>query len=96
MRGWIRQSWFSCKRFSERLCRSLDAPLKGWDRVGYLVHFVACRRCRVAKTQILQLEQTLQGLATTLAKPSTEAAELPVVELRAGFLEELEERLKKR
>ncbi len=95
MRGWIRRSWFSCKRFSERLCRSIDAPLTGWDRIGYLIHYFACRRCRVAKTQIVQLERTLDGLATTLVAAPRDEAALPVVELRPEFLHELKERLRK-
>ena len=53
-------SLLSCKRFTERHTRSLDAPLKGWDRFAYRFHYLLCYVCRRFSQQILYLERVLK------------------------------------
>lgn len=64
---WIVRSWFSCRKYNERLSNSFQQPLSGWEKLGYWVHHISCRRCRVAKTQIIILNETLARYGKSLA-----------------------------
>ncbi len=57
---WVRNSWFSCSKYAERMSRALDAPLSSSEKVGYTFHHYFCLECRRFSTQIIQLEQTLE------------------------------------
>lgn len=59
IREWFVTSWFSCRKFAERMSRSVDRPLSTRDRLGYLFHFYWCFTCRRVSKQIRQLDREL-------------------------------------
>ena len=68
-------SLLSCKRFAERHTRSLDEPLKGWDRFAYYFHYLLCYVCRRFSQQMSYLDKLLKivGRANPVAENTPES-----------------------
>lgn len=66
-------SLLSCQRFTERYTRSLDEPLRGWDRFAYYFHFCICYVCRRFTQQITFLEGVLKRVGGEPVPPADAA-----------------------
>lgn len=61
--SWMSGSWLSCRKYAERTSVSVEKPLHGWDRIGFLFHHYWCFTCRRFRKQLLQVEDGLQHFA---------------------------------
>lgn len=82
----------------QRLSLSLDQPLNTWEKVGYYVHHICCRRCRVSRTHFLHLDRNLKSLAKNINNledlQQANPQQVTMVKHRPEFLAELKEKLK--
>lgn len=95
IRAWLSRSWFSCKRYMERLSDSFDRELTVWERISFLVHHYCCRRCRVARTHIIQLNGSIHTIAESM-RSSGELLEIKELSVRPDYLEEIKRRIRER
>lgn len=77
--------WFSCARYTERLSRVETVPLTRAERAAYTFHYYWCVDCRRYKTQIVQLETTLEEFCRAFAEGEIELPNEPGLVLPEDF-----------
>ena len=79
----------------ERLSDSFDRQLTFREKVGFFIHHYCCRRCRVARTHIVQLNSSIDAIAERMRR-SGELLEVKELSVRPEYLEEIKRRVRER
>lgn len=73
MKTWFRNSWFSCRRYAERVSQASDGKLPFWDALGFWFHHGLCFSCRIYRRQIKIVNAALGNIPSPgCADPSAE------------------------
>ncbi len=86
--------WFSCARYAQRLSSVEAIPLTVAERAAYTFHYYWCVDCRRYKTQIVQLETSLEDFCRAFAEGEIELPNEPNLVLPEHIRQSIANKLK--
>ena len=96
---WFSNSWFSCKRYSQRASKSLDEKLSMRDWLGFRFHHYLCGTCRRFRVKLLLIDENLKALRDSIFDPLFDPPFDPLceteIEAKTRLSEEASERIKR-